>query len=363
MALPNHPYPVIIGSGVRFRFSDSFEAYGKGNALWITDRNVADAWGSDLGNLCKKSLADLIILPPGEEGKNLATVEKLCSISAQMGLERGDTLVACGGGVVGDVVGFAAACYKRGIAYVQMPTTLLAMVDASVGGKTGVDLPEGKNMVGAFHQPAFVLADVDFLKTLDPREFRSGFAEVVKTALVGNAHLFDELSRDAQRRLFNKDILTLVDAIETCVRFKAEVVCRDEKELDHRRILNFGHTVGHALEALGNYAKLKHGEALFWGMWAAVELSLSQGLLNPQKGEAIFQLLAPHLKTIPSLKFKNDEILAFLGRDKKVQKGIPNFVLLEDVGKAILTDAVNSKQLEDVLDKLKELMRRMKETS
>ena len=264
VALPERSYRVIIGSEVRRKFPEIFKREGKGRAFWVTDRNVADAWGAEIEALCEDSPSWIIILPPGEDQKTLSTVENLCRKFVSLGVERGDTLVACGGGVIGDIVGFTAASYLRGISYVQIPTTLLAMVDSSVGGKTGVDLPEGKNLVGAFHQPLFVLVDVDFLQTLPLREFRSGFAEVIKTAVIGDEELFAELKSNT-KRCFNKDAECLVRVVEACVAFKAEVVVGDEKEGDLRRILNFGHTIGHALEALGNYRSLKHGEAVFWG--------------------------------------------------------------------------------------------------
>lgn len=354
--LANRSYPVIVGSNARWRFARLFRELGKGRAFWVTDRNVAQAWGSQLGKLCGKSGDELTILSPGEDQKNLSIIENLCRILVEMGVERGDALVACGGGVVGDIVGFAAACYLRGISFVQIPTTLLAMVDASVGGKTGVDLPEGKNLVGAFHQPLFVLADVDFLKTLEPREFRSGFAEVVKTALIGERELFDELKGDVQDRCFDLDASALIPVIEACVKYKAQVVSEDERESDHRRILNFGHTIGHALEAIGNYGRLKHGEAIFWGMTAAVDLSVSLNYLSEDRAKEIFDLMEPHLWQIPDLHFDDEDVFEFFARDKKVSKGKTHFVLLKDIGNPFITDNVTEKQLETALQRLRERM-------
>ncbi len=364
VAVPEHPYQVFIGSGSRSRFSELFTRYGKGRALWVTDENVAAAWRPELDELSGESLAELVVLPPGEGEKTLFTVEKLSRICAQRGLERGDTLVACGGGVVGDIVGFTAACFKRGIAFIQVPTTLLAMVDASVGGKTGVDLPEGKNLVGAFHQPLFVLIDVDFLNTLPEREFRSGFTEVAKTALIGDPSLFEMLKGGVQDRFFRKDTEVLIDIIEACVRFKAAVVVQDEKESDHRRILNFGHTIGHALEVLGNYDQLKHGEAVLWGMWAAVNLSVSSGLLDAARGSEILQFLEPYMKALPVVNCSEKDILYFIERDKKVSGGVPHFVLVSDVGEPVISDQAGSGARlspEDLEEVLSRMIRKMSE--
>ncbi len=355
---PSKPYPVLIGSGVRNRFSEQFKKYGRGRAFWVTDKNVADAWGDDLGGLCSKSAIDIIILPPGEYQKRLTTVERICQILLNMGAERGDTLIACGGGVVGDIVGFTAACYQRGVAFVQIPTTLLAMVDASVGGKTGVDLPEGKNLVGAFHQPQFVLIDTDFLSTLDEREFLSGYAEVVKTALVGDADLYEELTGFTTDNISRIDSGALCRIIERCVRFKGDVVVKDERESDLRRILNFGHTIGHALETAGEYTILKHGEAVFWGMSAAVDLSFATGRLSAGEADAIQEYLAGYLQKIPALKFRVDDLQALILSDKKVKDGKPNFVLLETVGKPVITNQIDSELLDQVLNQLKSRMDR-----
>jgi 3-dehydroquinate synthase len=355
--LAERSYSILVGSEARHRFANLFQEHGRGRAFWVTDRNVAEAWGSQLGKLCGQSGDELTILPPGEDQKKLSTVDGLSSILVNMGVERGDTLVACGGGVVGDIVGFTAACYQRGISFVQMPTTLLAMVDASVGGKTGVDLPEGKNLVGAFHQPLFVVADVDFLETLNPREFRSGYAEVIKTALIGDVGLFDELKGDLQARVFDLEKGALIHIIEACVKYKASVVSQDERESDNRRVLNFGHTVGHALEALGEYSRLKHGEAIYWGVTAAVDLSVSMGLLHKDIAGEIHSVLEPHLAQIPALDFNDDGIFEYFSRDKKVSRGKPNFVLLEGIGQPVITDRVDSKQLEAVLYRLRERMK------
>ncbi len=348
--LPNTPYPILIGAGVRKQFGEYFQKYGKGRAFWITDRNVADSWGEDLGGLCTKSATDIIIIPPGEDQKRLLTVERIAQILLQMGAERGDTLIACGGGVVGDIVGFTAACYQRGITFVQIPTTLLAMVDASVGGKTGVDLPEGKNLIGAFHQPRFVLIDLDFLKTLDEREFRSGYAEVVKTALIGDADLYNFLKSDEIGRFFEHDPVTLCEVITKCVSFKRDIVIQDEREKDLRRILNFGHTFGHALEVLGEYGILRHGEAVFWGMAAAIELSRRQGIIDEKLALDIDHFLSPLLKDIPRVHFRANKLLEHIYHDKKTVDGIPSIILLEEIGKPLITKDIKEDRMSEIAE-------------
>ncbi len=352
--LPQRSYPIIIGSGARGRFKDFFREFARGRHFWVTDENVASLWGGDLADLRQSSPADWIVLPPGEGQKNIATVEKLCRRLARAGVERDDTLIACGGGVVGDIAGFAAACYLRGIAFAQIPTTLLAMVDSSVGGKTGVDLPEGKNLMGAFHQPRFVIADLDFLKTLPEREILSGLAEVIKTAIIGDRELFADLKSAASRgfkfhRLYPK-------FVERCVIFKTQIVRRDETEQDARRLLNFGHTIGHALEAIGGYDRLKHGEALFWGMSVALDLSRRAGLLENSTFEEIENLLLSFQQRIPRIEFEPAEVLELIQRDKKMRSGVVHFILIEDIAKPVISDRITPKRLLEALRRLRTLM-------
>lgn len=355
--LPEKYYPVFIGAGERNYFAECFRKYGRGRDFWITDRNIANLWGFQLESLCLHKGAQILVLPPGENQKKLKTVERLCRDLVKLGVERGDTLIACGGGVIGDIVGFTASCYLRGIAYYQMPTTLLAMVDASVGGKTGVDIPEGKNLIGAFHQPAAVIADVEFLDTLDQRELRSGFAEVLKAALIGDSALFDYI-RSTTGELFplkNKE--KTIQWVESCIKYKAMIVSQDERESDARRLLNFGHTIGHALEVSGNYKLLKHGEAVYWGMLTAISLSVEIGLMKPKTAEKIYPVLSPLIREIPAIGFDNDEIYKIIQRDKKMKSGKPNFVLLKDISQPVITDQVTRRQIEAALRHLQGWMK------
>jgi len=348
--LPDNSYPVMIGSGVRNHFSELFEMHAKGKAFWITDKNVADAWGEDLGGLCSNSATDIIILPPGEDQKRVITVERICQILVKMGAERGDTLVACGGGVVGDIVNYEGISYR--VVSVEYFTGL-----ASVGGKTGVDLPEGKNLIGAFHQPKFVLIDVDFLNTLDDREFRSGFAEVVKSALLGDPEYYKWLVTDTWKNFFQKQPEALSGVIEYCVRFKADIVEKDERESDLRRILNFGHTIGHALETLGDFGRLRHGEALYWGLYAAIDLSVICGKLKREDADPIMQFIDEVKNPIPTLSFRQSDVIELLAADKKIKDSKPNFILLEEIGKPVITNQVDVQQIEQVLDQLLARMR------
>ncbi len=219
----------------------------------------------------------LVTVPPGEESKSLDQAAHLCRELVRVGLDRGSAILALGGGVIGDLAGFVAATLFRGIAFVNLPTTLLAQVDSSVGGKTGVNLPEGKNLVGTFYQPRLVLADVLTLKTLPAREFRSGLAEVVKHAMIADVEFFGELERDAERVLA-RDTETLQSIVAKNCAIKARVVERDEREAGVRAVLNFGHTVGHAVEAALGYGAVTHGEAVAYGMLVATALSVRRGL-------------------------------------------------------------------------------------
>jgi 3-dehydroquinate synthase len=357
--LGDRTYPVILGSGIRTHFAEYFSQYGCGRPFWVTDRNVDKAWGHYLFDIRKSPPKSHVVLPAGEDQKKLTTVEALCRQWIHAEVDRGDCAIALGGGVVGDLVGFAAACYQRGIPFVQVPTTLLAMVDASVGGKTGVDLPEGKNLVGAFHQPRFVLIDTDFLQTLPERRIRDGYAEIFKTALIGDPALFRFLNNSGQAAILEGRKEALLSAISACIRFKAKIVAEDEREGDRRRILNFGHTFGHALELLGKFEILTHGEALLWGLYAALSLSLKKQLLSPGLFDDILSLLEPLLEQVPPIPFQPEEVHAMMKRDKKVHAGQIHFVLLKTLGEPVITSDISREDIFQVLVELKDKMSRL----
>jgi 3-dehydroquinate synthase len=278
----------------------------------------------------------LITVPSGETAKSLANVQRCYDQLAANRLERKSFIVALGGGVVGDLAGFVAATYLRGIPFVQVPTTLLAQVDSSVGGKTGVNLRAGKNLVGAFHQPRLVLCDLDTLKTLPPREFRAGLAEVIKYGIIYDHELFERLERDMPK-LLRKRPAVLGPIIAACCAIKADVVGQDETESGLRAILNFGHTIGHALEAISSYGKYLHGEAISVGQVAAAQLSCALTALPPEHASRITALfkragLPVRAKLTP---VQHKALFAAMRLDKKVSSGEVKFVLAQRIGKVV----------------------------
>jgi 3-dehydroquinate synthase len=287
------PYNLHIGPGASHGLAAwlTVSNLGARYAL-VTDTNVEALHARPLRALVAEAglRLDSVVIEAGEAGKTRATKETIEDFLIEAGCGRDSALIALGGGVVADVTGFVAATYHRGIPYVQVPTTLLAMVDASVGGKTGVDHPKGKNLIGAFHQPAAVFMDMDFLLTLPDREFRSGLAEVVKAAAIRDAPLFELIEAQAGR-ICARDPDLLSDLISRACRIKAEVVAADEREGDLRKILNFGHTIGHALEALSGYSML-HGEAVSVGMVVEARMAEKHGILSSGSASRIESLLA-----------------------------------------------------------------------
>lgn len=290
----------------------------------------------------------MLFLEPGEKHKSLASVEKLLRQMAQAGGDRGSLLIAFGGGIVGDVGGFLAAIYMRGIHYVQVPTTFLAQVDSSVGGKTGVNLPEGKNLVGSFNHPLAVFADIGVLATLPDRELRAGLMESVKAGIIRDRtlvrfmeeHVEDVLGRDAK---------ALEKVIAASIRMKAGVVNRDERENGLRMILNLGHTVGHALEQVTGYKTLLHGEAVGWGMIAALYLARKRGTITGGQFERLERLI--HLYgPLPLLKLRAKKVVSATGGDKKNIGGVRRFVLPIGIGDAGVVEDVTPAELEAAVE-------------
>ena len=295
-----------------------------------------------------------VVLPAGEPTKSFAALGPLCERLLEMGLERGDLVVAFGGGVIGDLAGFAAGILRRGVRFVQIPTTLLAQVDSSVGGKTGINTPQGKNLIGVFHQPALVIADTDVLKTLPAREMRAGYAEVVKYGLLGDAGFFAWLEQ-AYDGIFSFDQETLVTAIETSVKAKAAIVARDEHETGDRALLNLGHTFGHALEAWTGYSsRLLHGEGVAIGMCLAFRFSERLGLCPAGTAERVAgHIQAVGLPTriadIPGGKADADELVRLMGQDKKVRDGRLTFILARGIGEAFISRDVDEAEVRTFL--------------
>lgn len=316
----------------------------------VADDYVAGLFGDSLMNSLKAAdlSADIITFPRGEANKNLTTVAQLASDLAKLMVDRQDGLIALGGGVTGDITGFLAATYMRGIPFVQLPTTLLAQVDSSVGGKTGVDIPEGKNMVGVFYQPAAVYIDSMVLIDLPVRELLNGIAEVIKYSMIYDADFFEFLSENIQGVLA-RELPLLEEIIYRCCTIKAEVVAKDERESGLRRILNFGHTVGHAVEAASNFT-IDHGLAVGMGMVAAAELAVGKAVLPKADAVRLQQLIADYglLTTIPP-ELDRNLIKQYLKRDKKAVAGRPFFVLPTAIGQVIITDDVSEQLIDQAL--------------
>ncbi len=317
----------------------------------VTDSNVGPLYAQTVLDSLQAAGKQpvLITVPAGESSKSLGNVQQVCDEMVRAGLDRKSFVVALGGGVIGDLAGFAASVYQRGIPYVQVPTTVLSQVDSSVGGKTGVNLTDAKNMVGAFHQPAHVIADVDTLSTLSKREWNEGFAEIIKHAAIRDAAMFDEIEAVAQGRG------DMVELIRRNVAIKASVVEADEHELTGTRaILNLGHTLGHAVEAEAGYGTLLHGEAISIGLNAAVWLSVKLAGLAPSALERVrAALTAFHLPLQLPAGMTNDDLLRRARMDKKYDQGRVRFVLLKTLGEAFVSNDVTEANLIEALDQLR----------
>jgi len=319
-----------------------FDRYaGSRQCVIVTDTTVSGLHGNRLGD------KERIVIDPGEESKTLSTVEQLYERFMSLGLDRDSLVVAVGGGVVSDIAGFAAATFMRGVTSGIVPTTLLAQVDASIGGKTGVNLHGYKNMVGTFSQPEFVLCDPAFLSTLPESEVRCGLAEIVKSALIADPALFETIEKSGAE-LFSCPPGIIVPVIEAAVAVKVNIVNEDEKESGPRRMLNFGHTLGHAIER--NY-DLPHGEAVSMGMVLAARLSVRRGMLDAASCDRITGVLSG-LGLPVEMKFEKEKILDAVLRDKKRQRWEINFVLLKEIGHAVI-EKIGIDELEEVLDDLR----------
>jgi 3-dehydroquinate synthase len=355
---PTAKYDVIAGSGLLESLAPRIEqVVGKlprhggqvnngGRARRVFVLTSAPIWGL-WGNSMQQSFPDapvVLFLEPGEKYKNLASVERLLRQMAQAGGDRGSLLIAFGGGIVGDVGGFLAAIFMRGIPYVQVPTTLLAQVDSSVGGKTGVNLPEGKNLVGSFHHPLAVFADIEVLGTLPDRELRAGLMESVKAGIIRDRALVRFMEEHADEVL-GRDPKALEKVIAASIRMKAGVVNRDERESGLRMILNFGHTVGHALEQATGYKTLLHGEAVGWGMVAALYLARKRGTISAAQFERLERLIHRY-GPLPALKLRATKVVAAAGGDKKNVGGVRRFVLPVGIGDAGVVEDVTAAELE-----------------
>jgi 3-dehydroquinate synthase len=323
----------------------------------ITVPPVRKRWGAKLLRSLKDNgfTPHVIPMPDGEPAKRLATVEALAEKLAKLGADRKAVVVALGGGVTGDVSGLLASLYMRGVELVQIPTTVLAQVDASIGGKTGVNLLAGKNLVGTFYHPRVVLIDPTVLKTLSDREFRAGLYEALKCGVIGNVELFLRFEQN-RARILKRDPVELEWLIAQSVKLKAEVVSADEREDGLRRVLNLGHTIGHALEAETGYRKLLHGEAVAWGMIAATNIALSVGRTDSVTAGRIADAVLS-LGRLPEVNVSAGKILKRLQADKKTQNGVVHFILPREIGKVEVASDVPENVVVGAVDELRRLSR------
>jgi 3-dehydroquinate synthase len=351
-------YEVLIGSGLLARAGDCLgKILESRRAVVVTVPPVRRRWAKVL----LKSLAAsgietaFLEMPDGEPAKRLATLEKLAEKLVKQGADRGATLIALGGGVVGDVTGFLASIYMRGIDVIQIPTTVLAQVDAAIGGKTGVNLVSGKNLLGTFHQPRAVLVDPTVLETLPSREYRAGLYESLKCGIIGGPGLF-KLFEERRREILDRDPIVIEKVIADSVRLKASVVSADERESGLRQVLNFGHTIGHALEAETRYTQLLHGEAVAWGMIAATHIALSTGKLDSVTAGRISNSVLGFGR-LPRVRFQTTSVMKRLRSDKKTRHGVVHFVLPREIGKVEITSDVPETIVRSAVDEIRKLAR------
>ncbi len=326
------PYNVHCAPGVLARAAALVARLGDSTGTFLlSSPTVWRYWGKPLTRIFGKAARGAILFDDAESAKRIATVEGIARGLVRAGADRRAVVVAVGGGVVGDVAGFAAATYLRGVRLVHIPTTLVALVDSAIGGKTGVDLPEGKNLIGAFYPPKLVIADPAMLGTLPHREFRAGLYEVIKYGVIADAKLFEFLERHMDR-ILRRDPAALAYIIPRSAAIKARVVSADERESGLRQILNFGHTLGHALETATGYKRFLHGEAVGWGMLGATLLAVGTGRLREADGERIIRLIAS-VGPLPSLgKIRAAELRPILASDKKARAGRVRWVLPRRIG-------------------------------
>lgn len=335
-------YPVYVGSGL---LASLFRRLPNQRRTFVlTSPEIWGLWSNRfLASFPEHERPVVLFLPAGEQFKRLAQVERLAAELASAGADRSSLLIAFGGGIVGDLGGFLAAIYMRGIDYIQIPSTLLAQVDSSVGGKTGTNLASGKNLIGSFHHPLAVFADIDLLQTLSEREMHAGLFESIKAGIIRDARLF-RFMEDHAAAVLKRDSKALEYVISSSIRMKADVVGIDERESGLRMILNFGHTIGHAIEAATHYKQLLHGEAIAWGMLAALELARSRGTVTEKQMERMERTILAY-GPLPPFRAAAEKLLEASGRDKKNRSGVRRFVLPVGIGNAQVIENVTDAEL------------------
>jgi 3-dehydroquinate synthase len=350
VALGSRSYPIYVGPGVLRRPELIIERLPQKKAAIITNSTIGPLYLEVLrGTLVERGVDVVTItLPDGEIHKNWETLNTIFDALLENRCERGTTVIALGGGVVGDLAGFAAAVYQRGVPFIQVPTTLLAQVDSAVGGKTAINHPLGKNMLGAFYQPLAVVSDTDTLATLPPRELAAGIAEIVKYGLIRDRAFFEWLEANLPR-LMQRDAEALTYAIERSCAIKAGIVALDERETGDRVLLNYGHTFGHAIETALGFGQWLHGEAVAAGMVLAARLSHRLGLIEAAEVKRIADILARADLPTAAPELGLERYLELMGHDKKVREGRIRFILLKRLGEACISDQVPRAALADVL--------------
>ncbi len=349
--IPKEPYPVYVGSGILNQFADTLNRHKKYQQIVvISSKNIFDLYGEKLLNgFAEHTEIRILLVPDGEKSKSLKQVDALYTSMLEKQIERDALLIALGGGVVGDLAGFVAATYLRGVDFVQVPTTLLAQVDSSIGGKTGVNHKLGKNLIGAFKQPLFVFVDVDVLQTLPDAEIRCGLGEVIKYGLITNRPLFDYLHENLDT-IQKKDSQALLHIVEKSIEDKATVVAQDEKEAGLRMTLNFGHTFGHALEAEFGYEDLKHGEAVILGMQCALSYSKASGQILEENFDTGMKLLKKVPVSLDRKNLKADNLLEHMVHDKKVKDKKIRLVLLKGIGECKIENQADKELILKIWD-------------
>jgi 3-dehydroquinate synthase len=356
--LAERGYAILIGPGLLGEAGRLIATHAPARrAAVISDETVWRLHGKTLErSLAAADLpASVVAVHPGEASKSFAETERVCGAVLRAGIERGDLVIAFGGGVVGDLAGFVAGIVRRGVRCVQIPTTLLAQVDSSVGGKTGINTAEGKNLIGLFHQPSLVIADVDLLDTLDARQLRAGYAEIAKYGLIGDAPFFEWLEGHVDG-ILGGAAEPRVEAVRRSCAAKAAIVAADEREQASRALLNLGHTFGHALEAATGYSdRLIHGEGVAIGMCLAFALSAELGLCSAEEAARVAAHLAraglpTHISDIPGTLPDADGLIALMAQDKKVSAGRPTFILVRGIGQAFVSREVSVDRLKTFLE-------------
>lgn len=347
---PSHSYPIFIQAGLLDKLSSVLSPYLTHQVAIITNTTVAPLYLERVASaLAKLNIAYFaIILPDGEVYKDWQTLNLIFDGLLQNHAERKTTLLALGGGVVGDMVGFAAATYQRGVPFIQIPTTLLSQVDSSVGGKTAINHPLGKNMIGAFYQPQAVLIDIATLNTLPPREFFAGLGEIIKYALIGDGLFLSWLEKNMDQ-IIVRDLAALTDAIQKSCEMKAEIVAEDETEQGRRALLNFGHTFAHAIETELGYGVWLHGEAVAAGMVVACMLSRQLGYLTEADLSRVQAILSQAKLPIAPPKFSLEKWIEHMSHDKKVNEGVLQFIILKSLGSAEVYSGLTSAFLANIL--------------